>query len=176
MPPLALAAGMPARFDTADVAAALARLIDLQATVAAVSRNDRRASRKRRRFRRCPTPCGSLLSAATGSRSFSDKSLESRSTGPRGKAGTGHRLVIEYAFAADLKRRIEAGNPFDVAILPPDMADDLLRRDNLAAGPVSPARSELSDASECRMHPYFRLPSILAHASATAELAGSLPG
>jgi molybdate transport system substrate-binding protein len=47
---------------------------------------------------------------------------------------TGQRLVIEYAFAADLKRRIEAGNPFDVAILPPDMADDLMRRDKLAAG------------------------------------------
>jgi len=44
------------------------------------------------------------------------------------------RLVIEYAFAADLKRRIEAGNPFDVAILPPDMADDLMRRDKLVAG------------------------------------------
>src|SRR5258708_2457391 len=47
---------------------------------------------------------------------------------------TGHRLVIESAFAADLKRRIEAGNPFDVAILPPDMADDLVRRDKLVAG------------------------------------------
>jgi molybdate transport system substrate-binding protein len=47
---------------------------------------------------------------------------------------TGHQLVVEYAFAADLKRRIEAGNPFDVAILPPDMADDLARRDKLVAG------------------------------------------
>jgi molybdate transport system substrate-binding protein len=47
---------------------------------------------------------------------------------------TGQRLVIEYAFAADLKRRIEAGNPFDVAILPPDMADDLMRRGKLARG------------------------------------------
>ena len=47
---------------------------------------------------------------------------------------TGHRLVIESAFAADLKRRIEAGSPFDVAILPPDMADDLMRRDKLVAG------------------------------------------
>jgi molybdate transport system substrate-binding protein len=47
---------------------------------------------------------------------------------------TGRRLVIEYAFAADLKRRIEAGDPFDVAILPPDIADDLVRRDKLVAG------------------------------------------
>jgi molybdate transport system substrate-binding protein len=36
---------------------------------------------------------------------------------------TGRKLVVEYAFSPDLKRRIEAGDPFDVAILPPDMAD-----------------------------------------------------
>jgi molybdate transport system substrate-binding protein len=47
---------------------------------------------------------------------------------------TGHRLVIDYEFAADLKRRIEAGDPFDVAILPPELADDLVRRGKLAAG------------------------------------------
>jgi molybdate transport system substrate-binding protein len=47
---------------------------------------------------------------------------------------TGQRLVIEYAFAADLKRRIEAGDSFDVAILPPDIADDLVRQDKLVAG------------------------------------------
>jgi molybdate transport system substrate-binding protein len=47
---------------------------------------------------------------------------------------TGHRLVINYEFSTDLKRRIEAGDPFDVAILPPDMADDLMRRGKLAAG------------------------------------------
>ncbi len=47
---------------------------------------------------------------------------------------TGHRLAIHYEFAADLKRRIEAGDPFDVAILPPEMADDLARRGKLAAG------------------------------------------
>jgi molybdate transport system substrate-binding protein len=47
---------------------------------------------------------------------------------------TGHRLVVEYAFAAVLKRRIEAGDPFDMAILAPDMTDDLMRRDKLAAG------------------------------------------
>jgi molybdate transport system substrate-binding protein len=46
---------------------------------------------------------------------------------------TGQRLVIEYAFAADLKRRIEAGSPFDVAILPPDSADDLAQRGKLVA-------------------------------------------
>ena len=47
---------------------------------------------------------------------------------------TGRRLVVEYAFSPDLKRRIEAGDPFDVAILPPDMADDLMGRYKLVAG------------------------------------------
>jgi molybdate transport system substrate-binding protein len=57
-----------------------------------------------------------------------------RELAPDFERKTGHRLVIDYAFAADLKRRIEAGDPFDVAVLPPDMADDLVRRGKLAAG------------------------------------------
>jgi molybdate transport system substrate-binding protein len=57
-----------------------------------------------------------------------------RELAPDFERTTGHRLVINYAFAADLKRRIEAGDPFDVAVLPPDMADDLARRGKLAAG------------------------------------------
>jgi hypothetical protein len=65
------------------------------------------------------------------------------SAAPRGVFGdlvpdfertTGHRLLINYEFAADLKRRIEAGHPFDVAILPPDLADDLVQRGKVAAG------------------------------------------
>jgi molybdate transport system substrate-binding protein len=47
---------------------------------------------------------------------------------------TGRKLVAEYAFSPDLKRRIEAGDPFDVAILPPEMADDLMTRHKLVAG------------------------------------------
>jgi molybdate transport system substrate-binding protein len=47
---------------------------------------------------------------------------------------TGRKLVVEYAFSPDLKRRIEAGDPFDVAILPPDIADDLMGRYKLVAG------------------------------------------
>jgi molybdate transport system substrate-binding protein len=53
---------------------------------------------------------------------------------PDFERATGHRLSINYEFAADLKRRIEAGEPFDVAILPPDLADDLVQRGKLAAG------------------------------------------
>jgi molybdate transport system substrate-binding protein len=57
-----------------------------------------------------------------------------RELAPDFERATGHRLAIHYEFAADLKRRIETGAPFDVAILPPDMADDLMRRGKLAAG------------------------------------------
>jgi molybdate transport system substrate-binding protein len=57
-----------------------------------------------------------------------------RELSPDFERATGHRLAIRYEFAADLKRRIEAGDPFDVAILPPEMADDLMRRGKLAAG------------------------------------------
>jgi molybdate transport system substrate-binding protein len=57
-----------------------------------------------------------------------------RELSPDFERTTGHQLVINYEFAADLKRRIEAGDPFDVAILPPDMADDLMRRGKLTAG------------------------------------------
>jgi molybdate transport system substrate-binding protein len=54
---------------------------------------------------------------------------------PEFERTTGHRLLINYEFASDLKRRIEAGDPFDVAILPPDLADDLVQRGKL--GPAS---------------------------------------
>ena len=57
-----------------------------------------------------------------------------RELAPEFERTTGHRLAIHYEFAADLKRRIEAGDPFDVAILPPDMADDLVRQGKLVAG------------------------------------------
>jgi molybdate transport system substrate-binding protein len=46
---------------------------------------------------------------------------------------TGHRLAVEYDFSPELKRRIEAGDPFDVAILPPDVADGLAQRGRLVA-------------------------------------------
>jgi molybdate transport system substrate-binding protein len=87
-----------------------------------------------------------VVAALTLAQGVAAEAIETRvfsSAAPRGvlreiapvfERVTGQRLVIEFAFAADLKRRIEAGNPFDVAILPPDMADDLMRRDKLAAG------------------------------------------
>jgi molybdate transport system substrate-binding protein len=87
-----------------------------------------------------------VVAALTLPRGVAAEDSETRafsSAAPRGvlseiapvfERATGQRLVIEYAFAADLKRRIEAGSPFDVAILPPDSADDLTRRGRLVAG------------------------------------------
>jgi hypothetical protein len=60
-----------------------------------------------------------------------------RELAPDFERTTGHRLVIHYEFAADLERRIEAGDPFDVAVLPPDMADDLVRRGKAPPGRAS---------------------------------------
>jgi molybdate transport system substrate-binding protein len=57
-----------------------------------------------------------------------------REIAPAFERMTGGRLVIESAFAAALKRRIEAGDPFDAAILAPEMADDLVRQGKLVAG------------------------------------------
>lgn len=41
---------------------------------------------------------------------------------------SGDRLHIEYGFAAALKRQLDAGEPFDVVILPRAMIDDLASR------------------------------------------------
>jgi molybdate transport system substrate-binding protein len=87
-----------------------------------------------------------LLIALAPSRDVAAQAAELRvlsSAAPRGVLNelapifervTGLKLVVEYAFSPDLKRRIEAGDAFDVAILPPDMADDLTARSKLVAG------------------------------------------
>jgi molybdate transport system substrate-binding protein len=87
-----------------------------------------------------------VIAALTLPRGVAAENSETRvfsSAAPRGvlneiapvfERATGQRLVIEYAFAADLKRRIEAGSPFDMAILPPDSAEDLARGGKLVAG------------------------------------------
>ena len=46
---------------------------------------------------------------------------------------TGHRLVIEYDVFAVLKRKIDAGETFDVAILSPALIDDLIKQGMMAA-------------------------------------------
>jgi molybdate transport system substrate-binding protein len=53
--------------------------------------------------------------------------------GPEFERRTGHRLVMLTDVAAVMKRRIEAGEPFDVAVLVNFQADDLIKNGKLAA-------------------------------------------
>ena len=47
---------------------------------------------------------------------------------------TDHKLVVQYDVAPVLKRRIDAGETFDVAILLPALIDDLIKQGKIAAG------------------------------------------
>ena len=53
--------------------------------------------------------------------------------GPQFERGTGHKLTIATDVAAAAKRRIEGGEPFDVAILVPAMIGDLAKQGKLVA-------------------------------------------
>jgi len=47
---------------------------------------------------------------------------------PEFERTTGHRLVLTFSVAAELKKRIDNGEPFDVAVLTPPAIDDLIAR------------------------------------------------
>src|SRR5467141_5031910 len=47
---------------------------------------------------------------------------------------TGHKLVISFGLATALKRQIEAGEAFDLAILPAAVIDDLAKQGKVDAG------------------------------------------
>lgn len=53
--------------------------------------------------------------------------------GPRFERDTGHKLVMSFDVAGALKRRIEAGESFDVAILTVPVMDDLVKQNKLVA-------------------------------------------
>jgi molybdate transport system substrate-binding protein len=53
--------------------------------------------------------------------------------GPQFEQTTGHHLVVVTDVAAALKRRIEAGEAFDLAVLVDFQADDLINKGKLAA-------------------------------------------
>jgi len=53
--------------------------------------------------------------------------------GPQFERTTGHRLVVLTDVAAVMKRRIEAGEPFDLAVLVDFQTDDLIRKGQLVA-------------------------------------------
>lgn len=63
-------------------------------------------------------------------------------TGPRSavrelvaqfERATGHKVAVRFDVNAGVKRRIEAGEPFDAAILNPEVLDDLIRQGKVAA-------------------------------------------
>jgi molybdate transport system substrate-binding protein len=47
---------------------------------------------------------------------------------PPFEKATGHQLAISFSVAAELKKRIDGGEPFDVAILTPALMDDLIKK------------------------------------------------
>jgi len=53
--------------------------------------------------------------------------------GPRLECETGHKLVIQYDVVGVLKRQIEGGERFDVAILTTSFIDDLAKQGKIAA-------------------------------------------
>jgi len=53
---------------------------------------------------------------------------------PAFERATGNKLVISFGLAAALKRQIEAGEAFDLAILPAAAIDDLIKQGKVDAG------------------------------------------
>lgn len=64
--------------------------------------------------------------------------------GPRFEAATGHKLDIAYEVTTVLKRRINAGEAFDITILLPALIDELTAQGKITAGTgIGIARSPL---------------------------------
>lgn len=61
---------------------------------------------------------------------------------PQFEQATGHHVVITYGLAAALKRQIDAGEPFDLAILTPQFIDDGIEKGRMA----KESRTELARA------------------------------
>ncbi len=62
--------------------------------------------------------------------------------GPQFERATGHKLVIKYAPSGPLRKQIEAGEPFDVVLIFPDIVEDLIRQGKVASG----TRSDIARA------------------------------
>jgi molybdate transport system substrate-binding protein len=52
---------------------------------------------------------------------------------PRFEEATTHKVVIRYGLSAALKQQIDAGAPFDLAVLTPALLDDLIKQGKVAA-------------------------------------------
>jgi molybdate transport system substrate-binding protein len=63
--------------------------------------------------------------------------------GPEFERASGHKLVIKYDVSAGLKRQIDAGEAFDLALILPGIIDDLVKQGKVAAD----TRTDLSRAA-----------------------------
>jgi molybdate transport system substrate-binding protein len=59
---------------------------------------------------------------------------------PQFEKATKHQLSISYSVSAELRKRIESGERFDVAILTPGLMDDMIRGGHI----VAPSRATLA--------------------------------
>jgi molybdate transport system substrate-binding protein len=51
---------------------------------------------------------------------------------PQFEQATKHTIIIRYGLSAVLKRQIEAGEPFDLAVVTPPLIDDLIKQGKIA--------------------------------------------
>ncbi len=66
---------------------------------------------------------------------------------PKFERATRNKVVVKYDLAANLKQKIEAGEPFDIAVVTPAAMDDLIAHGKIAGGTrMTIARSGLAIA------------------------------
>src|SRR4029077_12893563 len=53
---------------------------------------------------------------------------------PQFERATAQKLVVEYDGSSQLKRRLEAGEAFDIALIYPELIDALVKQGKLADG------------------------------------------
>jgi molybdate transport system substrate-binding protein len=61
-----------------------------------------------------------------------------RELGPQFEKASGHEIVISYSVSAELKKRIESGEPFDLVIVTPAQIDDLIASGRVVANSRAP--------------------------------------
>jgi len=57
---------------------------------------------------------------------------------PQFEKAAGHKVAISYSVSAELKRRIEAGEPFDLVVITPAQIDDLIKTGRIVATTRAP--------------------------------------
>ena len=54
--------------------------------------------------------------------------------GAQFERATGHKLMVKYAPSEPLRKQIDAGEPFDVVLIFPELVDELIKQDKVAPG------------------------------------------